>query len=183
MIVLSGYGLKFTWQFPESTRCPVKNCRKQFGIRSDAIVHYKRRHAEKSTLCPACNTPKLVRRFSDMSHHYKNVHPNLPLPSYFKKLSEKKKIVDEHANVKSQMKRSRSESRSESESQPSKEKHKKSRLSCPLKFCNYETMQMTELCTHWTRSHGELEFPEYRGKNRFTHIVDPSQSTIQRKVI
>lgn len=180
MIVLSALGLKFTWQFPNTTNCPVKNCQKQFGVRSDAIVHYKKKHAAKSTLCPLCNKPKLVRRPGDIAYHYTNVHPKFDLPSYFKNLQMKEKVDNKHADLVSQTRHSGSKSCAKNGSQPSKEVHKKARLSCPLKSCNYETVQMTELCAHWTRTHGELEFPDYRGAKIFSYVVDIPESTISK---
>lgn len=102
MIVLSGCGLKFLWKFPQSAQCPVKNCKIQFNKRSEAIVHYKKTHAEKSTLCPDCNTPKSARKFSDMVYHYKSVHPNDELPTFFKKSSEKKNMNEKPVIVKTQ---------------------------------------------------------------------------------
>lgn len=104
MIVLSGCGLRFKWQFPQTTWCPVKNCRRQFGVRSDAIVHYKKFHAERSTLCPICKEPKVMRKISDMVFHYKKVHPNDNLASYFKGSVNKKNVDNKQVNVKLQMK-------------------------------------------------------------------------------
>lgn len=98
MIVLSGCGLKFKWRFPKSTRCPVKNCRRQFGVRSDAIVHYKKFHAKRSTLCLACKEPKVVRKISDMVYHYKTIHPKQNLPSYFDASTSEKKVDNNKVN-------------------------------------------------------------------------------------
>lgn len=183
MVVLSGCGIRVTWQFPPRIkRCPWKNCLKGFGVRSDAIVHFKRNHAERSTLCHICNKPILMRRFGDINHHYRRRHPNVNLPSYLDKSSKKKETDDKHTNVKSQTKRFRSKSCSENESQPTKEIQKKSRLSCPLKHCSYETVQMTELCTHWTQNHDELEFPQFRDKPKSAYADATPKSTMKRKV-
>lgn len=176
MIVLSGCGLKFMWQYPRNIKkCPVRNCLKLFDTRSDAIIHFKRNHAKRSTLCSICQGPILMRTFGDINHHYKRRHPNADVPSYFVK-----KNID--ADVQPQMESFKSKSHAENGSQPLKEMHKKARLSCPLKSCSYETMQMTELCTHWTKNHGELQFPEFRGEKRFTYVADTQKPAIQRKV-
>lgn len=160
MIVLSGCGIRRMWQFPPCiTKCPVKNCMKCFSSRSEAIVHFKTNHAERSVLCPICNFPKLMRKFSDIKQHYNRIHPNSKLPSYFVKPSMKMK------------------KKSQRKSQPTKKVHKKSQLPCPLKHCSYETEQMSELCAHWTQNHGDLEFPQLRAT-----ADDISKSTIIRKV-
>lgn len=100
LIVLGGCGLKFTWRFPQSTQCPVKNCKIQFGKRSDAIDHYKVNHAKKTTLCPACNSPILMRSFGDIAFHYRKRHPNKDLPLCFKSPYERKKMDNKHAKIK-----------------------------------------------------------------------------------
>lgn len=173
MIVLRGCGLKFKWRFPRIIKkCPVRNCKKIFMKRSDAIVHFKRKHAKTSTLCPICEVPLQIRRFGDIKYHYKRVHPNVELPTYF---SRKSMDVD----VDPQMEDVQSEPCSENESAAAKGM----RLSCPLKFCSYDTMQMTDLCAHWTENHDELEFPEFRGEKQFAPAIDTQKPANERKVI
>lgn len=176
MIVLNGCGMRIMWQFPPRiTHCPVKCCFKRFGVRSDAIVHYKENHAERSTLCPICNSPVIMRRFGDINDHYKRRHPNSDLPSYFAGLAKRKK---------SQTKRFESAPCSKNGSQPTNKVQKgSSRLSCPLKLCSYETSQMRELCEHWTQNHDELVFPQLRGKSEATQADAIQKLTTSRKVI
>lgn len=163
------------WQFPQRTRkCAWRQCTKLFDKRSDAIDHFKINHAKRSTLCPICKVPVQMRCFGDINYHYKRKHPNVELPSCFVR-----KIVDADVDVNPQMERFQSNSRSENGSQPSSGM----RLSCPLKFCNYSTTQMTKLCAHWTQNHNQLEFPEFRGEKQLAHAIDTQKSTIHRKVI
>lgn len=161
-------------------QCPLPRCRKPFGLRSDAIVHFKRTHAGKSTLCPICLKPILIQRIYDAKRHFSRYHPTVDASLHFINPKKKKKQVnDKQPNVALQTKRIQNKSLS----QPAKEVHEEEQpLSCPLKHCNYETMQMTELCAHWTRKHGDLEFPQYR-ENKFTYTDDSPTTSVDRKVI
>lgn len=80
-IKLTGCGQITLWKFPKSiSHCPVKNCVSFFESRSDAIAHYKTKHATKSILCSDCKKPLLIRDMSDLNWHYYRQHPNVKNP-------------------------------------------------------------------------------------------------------
>lgn len=63
------------WEFPNTNRCPVKNCCIVLKDRLAAISHYKGRHLPNSTFCSLCEKPIYGRRPSDVDYHYRQVHP------------------------------------------------------------------------------------------------------------
>lgn len=84
LITLNGCNQITQWQFPADIKhCPVQNCRAAFGIRSDAITHYKKRHANHSVLCSVCVKPIITHKIKDYLTHYERVHPSIPLPNDF----------------------------------------------------------------------------------------------------
>lgn len=72
------------------------NCSIKFGIRSDAIVHYKKHHAENAVLCSICDKPICATNLSNFKLHYKKVHPNAEVPQIFNK--EKNSQTDDDDN-------------------------------------------------------------------------------------
>lgn len=86
LIILNGCGRITQWRFPPSLKhCPVHRCGVEFGVRSDAIRHYRKRHAKRAILCPICDKPISCSNRSSRSfkRHYKGVHPNEKLPYDF----------------------------------------------------------------------------------------------------
>lgn len=86
LIELHGCGLTTYWKFPKNVKnCPVHRCRANFGVRSDAIRHYRNYHANRAILCPICVKPILCanRSFFNIKDHYNRVHPNEELPYDF----------------------------------------------------------------------------------------------------
>ncbi|XP_031628721.1 uncharacterized protein LOC116344364 isoform X2 [Contarinia nasturtii] len=82
LIALSGYGLEIVWQYPMNiTHCVVPNCKIVYETRSQAINHYRERHAPFSILCPECNRP-ISKQKSNFIGHYEKMHPNVKVP-YF----------------------------------------------------------------------------------------------------
>lgn len=81
LITLQGCGVQTKWRFPTGLKhCPLRRCRIQFGVRSDAITHYRNRHACYSILCPLCVKPICAQAITFIKNHYKRVHPNEELP-------------------------------------------------------------------------------------------------------
>lgn len=83
LITLSGCDITTQWRFPEEMKCcPEPHCWAEFGVRSDAIRHYKKRHANHSIVCPACVMPIMCTNgsLSDFRTHYNHIHPNDVLP-------------------------------------------------------------------------------------------------------
>lgn len=81
LITLSGCGQTTYWRFPQDLKhCPVQSCRIQFGVRSDAINHYQKRHAIYSLLCPICVKPICAQRKYDFQTHFAKVHPMEEMP-------------------------------------------------------------------------------------------------------
>lgn len=78
---MTGGGQITHWQFPKkATKCPVKSCLEHFGVRSDAIDHYKKRHAMNYIFCSECDKPVSMYFLIDINEHYRRVHPNVALP-------------------------------------------------------------------------------------------------------
>lgn len=75
MITLSGCGRTTYWRFPQHTNiCPVQRCWIKFSVRSDAIDHYKKKHARHAILCPLCVRPISAPGLKYFKNHYKSVH-------------------------------------------------------------------------------------------------------------
>lgn len=84
LITLSGCGRITQWRSPKNlTQCPLRNCRLQFGVRSDAIAHYKRRHAIGSILCSICYKPIRASGPMYFRRHFKRKHPYSIMPVGF----------------------------------------------------------------------------------------------------
>lgn len=79
-ITLNGLGVETHWIFPNVTLCPYKPCRRNMKTRSNAIEHYKSKHAHHVILCPLCDTPISAHVLDDFKEHYLHLHPNDPLP-------------------------------------------------------------------------------------------------------
>lgn len=86
LITLSGLGQSTQWRFPQGmTRCPVYNCRREYGVRSLAIAHYIRWHAKNSVFCIECSKPVAAKEVGTFIMHYSKFHPNAELPAHLKK--------------------------------------------------------------------------------------------------
>lgn len=84
LITLKACGITTQWKFPAGLKnCPVMSCRVLFGVRSDAITHYIKKHASHSILCKECNKPIITHYLKDFKKHYNNVHPKLKIPFDF----------------------------------------------------------------------------------------------------
>lgn len=92
LIILSGDGHITQWQFPKQlTYCPVLSCRIQFRNRSEAIAHYKERHAMNAILCSLCNKPirtDTKNSSKEFISHYRRMHPDAELPIDFEETSK-----------------------------------------------------------------------------------------------
>lgn len=51
-----------------------------FGVRSDAITHFKKKHSANAVLCPICKNPILV---PEIGLHYQELHPKDDIPINF----------------------------------------------------------------------------------------------------
>lgn len=80
MLTLKGCGKTTYWMFPDINCCPVQSCRIQFGVRYDAMIHYKKKHADRAILCPICEKPISALRPYEFIRHYNSMHPNDALP-------------------------------------------------------------------------------------------------------
>lgn len=52
-----------------------------FGVRSDTIDHYRKRHAMNYIYCSKCDKPITTHNLIDFNEHYRKVHPKEPLPN------------------------------------------------------------------------------------------------------
>lgn len=81
LITLHSCGITTRWKFPKYNKhCPVPTCLKKFGVRSDAIAHYKKKHANYSILCSICDKPICSKSISYFKKHYNCKHPNAEIP-------------------------------------------------------------------------------------------------------
>lgn len=93
MITLNGCGIVTQWRFPKgSKKCPVGNCRKIFKVRSDAIAHYKKRHAMDAILCEICDKPISTKTYRYFIKHNRLKHPKVW-----------KRLLKEHENEESDL--------------------------------------------------------------------------------
>lgn len=80
------------WRFPNTLKqCPIRDCRKKFQLRTNAIAHFKKNHAKKSVFCRLCDKPLEFRDMHHFEQHYRNFHPMAALPFDFdmhKEISE-----------------------------------------------------------------------------------------------
>lgn len=84
VVTLSGGGHITQWNFPDTTLCPVMNCRLRFQNRSQAIEHYREKHAKFAILCSICDKPiRVDTNKNGFIYHYRATHPNHPLPFDF----------------------------------------------------------------------------------------------------
>lgn len=100
LIMLKGFGETTFWQFPKRiNHCPVLGCGLRFPTRSEAITHYKVKHAHQFILCSICLKP-ISTRTCRIREHYRKIHPDSEMPTFIKdrtthptqKLSELKKV-------------------------------------------------------------------------------------------
>lgn len=95
-ITLRGCGKITYWLFPlQLTRCPVRYCHSKCETRSEAIAHYKVKHANTSILCRECNLPVCANNLSTFEEHYRNKHEHAEAPCPFdqtKKLTTKQTV-------------------------------------------------------------------------------------------
>lgn len=74
IITLEGLNQTRQWKFPDSTRCPLDLCRREFGYRAEAINHFKQRHARNAYYCSTCEEPIEVHRQDDVQDHNRRMH-------------------------------------------------------------------------------------------------------------
>ncbi|XP_031628229.1 uncharacterized protein LOC116344008 isoform X3 [Contarinia nasturtii] len=203
LITLNSNGIETQWRFPPNMNyCPVLNCRIQFGIRYDAVQHYKKRHANQAILCNICNKPISTKSTYEFKKHYSKLHPNTDLPYGLTELppkpcglsnkKKKVKVAVKNKNCKpaqtDDAKRNSKETVSINSTETSKKTHTIKAQSqkrwenhqhqdahfidgiqCPLKACNFEANQLTDIRSHWNEAHGEYDFPEIRTGIVFTY--------------
>lgn len=101
LIMLNGLGETTFWYFPKHiNHCPVLGCGLTFPTRSEAIAHYKMKHASQFILCSICVKPISTRESGRVKAHYRTMHPDAEMPTYIKdratrpteKLSAMKKV-------------------------------------------------------------------------------------------
>lgn len=81
VIELTGCGTISHWRLPkEITKCPIRNCDKQFNARLDLINHYKECHAKHSVYCKICHKAIISQGINNFKRHYARVHPNENCP-------------------------------------------------------------------------------------------------------
>lgn len=100
LITLSGVGYITQWRFPvHSNECPLKSCREKFGLRSDAIAHYKRQHAMNAIHCAICDRPISTGKLRwNFIQHYKIMHPGVKMPFDFEKWINKDQMPTPEPN-------------------------------------------------------------------------------------
>lgn len=85
LIQLTGCGQKTSFRFPtNTTRCPIYSCHADFGYRSEAIAHYKRKHTKDSIFCEECHKAISAKSLFSFRQHYTVHHPNADLPEFLK---------------------------------------------------------------------------------------------------
>lgn len=85
LIILKGCGQRMDYRFPKDlTQCPIYACRKECGIRDNAIDHFRSRHAANSIYCEFCAKPITLKTTLAFVGHYKYVHHVEP-PEFLKK--------------------------------------------------------------------------------------------------
>lgn len=85
-IILRGCDQITHWQFPpDTTRCPIRSCQKEFGVRFLAISHFKAQHAKKSVYCSICERPIPAKTKPSLVSHYTKFHEDDTWPEYLKK--------------------------------------------------------------------------------------------------
>lgn len=62
-------------------------------MRSDVIVHYKKKHADQAILCPICNVPIFAKLTISYKLHFTRVHPDIEFP--LEDMDEGEDIVEE----------------------------------------------------------------------------------------
>lgn len=148
MIVLRGRGNISKWLFPNTTQCPVMNCRLKFNSRSAAIAHYRSKHAGHYMMCTTCKKPISVANNSNWKVHC---------------LTHKQTCNKQNRNV-------RASNTDEVQSGRS--------IACPLKDCRFRPTTEHMLRTHWNQKHDNLRFPEIREGNGFGYSINQFNQTI-----
>lgn len=84
MITLRGCDIITQWKFPENLKnCPVIRCENSFRSRSEAIIHYKHKHADIAILCPLCKKPISAKAQNQFIKHHRRWHQYQPMPYNF----------------------------------------------------------------------------------------------------
>lgn len=74
LIILSGLDTVTEYRFPPAIKyCPISTCRLLFGVRSDVITHFRRKHSSNTVCCVLCKNPVPVAEFEV---HFQEEHPN-----------------------------------------------------------------------------------------------------------
>lgn len=85
LIPLTGLDSYSNYRFPLIKYCPLPSCLVLFGVRSDAITHFRKKHSTNAVLCPLCKKPLLV---PEIELHYQETHPKHDIPANFNQDSE-----------------------------------------------------------------------------------------------
>lgn len=85
LILCSGLDTITEYRFPPAIKhCPILTCRLLFGVRSDAINHFRKKHSSDTICCVVCKEPILVVEFE---FHFQQEHPNNDISLNFTKKS------------------------------------------------------------------------------------------------
>lgn len=95
LFILTGLGRVTEYRFPLITYCPIPTCRVLFGIRSDALTHFRKRHElDKIICCVVCKTPIPT---SGLELHYVQEHPHSDISINFDRKSQSSVGEPSHA--------------------------------------------------------------------------------------
>ena len=80
---MSGCGLSTSWNFPDTTECPNRSCRRRFENRLETLEHFRDYHAKDAILCFLCDKPVSSPTSRCFIRHYRRIHPNEKVPYDF----------------------------------------------------------------------------------------------------
>lgn len=86
VVELKGAGQITKWRFPQNTTvCPAHNCSLDSGFRSQAISHFRRKHAKDHIFCELCDKIVGAKNSDTFVQHYNTLHPDAKLPDFLEK--------------------------------------------------------------------------------------------------
>ncbi|XP_031628722.1 uncharacterized protein LOC116344365 [Contarinia nasturtii] len=171
LIDLHAFGKITQWKFPNVTYCPMSRCRLLFGVRSDAILHYKKRHTNHSVYCHICDKPISTYSKRDFKKHYQRLHPKEQCPYDSLqpgKTSKLKETTDLNTNeiveedIPEEISTDQIDDMANDANDETSKVDGSKKFLCPLKMCNYASDQSVQIQQHWSQEHYYLRFPEIR---------------------
>lgn len=69
------------WQFPDTKKCPMKQCALSFSNRDVATLHFRLMHASTAMSCRVCGELVSAENAQDLLQHYDDKHPNEEHPA------------------------------------------------------------------------------------------------------